>query len=340
MRRRAFLAAAAGAAACARAADSSLGTLMWMAPDGAWRRPLPDGPPVRIGPGRLHHASQPYRAGIPSPDGRLDARVEIRRRKPGPRGETQATAELLVSAAGGKPRVLLSNEGDIRLYGWTRDAQTILYWRAPEWSASFWADGVDLYAIPASGGAERPLGVKTLAHGDVLDLAPQGNLLAATRCIGRETWSDQQIVVVHVDSGSVRELTPGSMAALCPAWSPDSTTIACHAAPSLIGRQDPREVLQKRRIWLLDPHGAAPARQVTNDPRYRDEEPMWAADGSHLLFGRMNTAGRPSLWLMARDGSGARHVCDLEITGPSGKADTWFGFYGYIDWRSACDWRR
>ncbi len=46
-------------------------------------------------------------------------------------------------AAPGKAQILLSNEGDIAPYGWTRDGKSIVYWRADEWSASIWADGVD-----------------------------------------------------------------------------------------------------------------------------------------------------------------------------------------------------
>ena len=341
MRRRSFL-GAIGAAVCIQEtpAESSLGTVTWNARDGVWRRELPDGPLLRVGAGPLRPRARADRTRVFSPDRHRYATVRIHQRKPGPHGETQARADLIVAEPDGKPRVLLSNDGDIRIYGWTRDGQTILYWRAPEWSASLWADSVDLYAIPAAGGKERGLGVKTLAHGDMAGLAPKGNLLAVTRGFGRETWSDQQIAVVDLDSGAIRELTPKNMAALCPAWSPDGAAIACHAAPALAGGRDIHDNLQQRKIWLLDPNGATPPRQLTRDSRYRDEEPMWSADGSHILFGRMGAAGRPSLWLMARDGSGARHICDLFLPPPSGGEDAWFGYYGYIDWRSAFDWRR
>jgi hypothetical protein len=66
----------------------------------------------------------------------------------------------------------------------------VIYWRADKWSASIWADGVDLYAILAAGGPERKLGVSSLVHADMLDLAPAaaGNKLIVASGRGREIW--------------------------------------------------------------------------------------------------------------------------------------------------------
>ena len=294
-------------------------------------------------------------AGLPlaSPDAKQYAAKRIHQRPSGADGLYRATAELYVASltAPEKSQVLLANEGDIRPHAWTRDGQSIVYWRADEWSASLWADGINLYPLPASGGAERKLGVSALVHDDVLALAPEpaGNRLAVTRSNGRETWVDQRIAVVDLDgreyvTGAARDLTAGNMAALCPAWSPDGRGIACFAAPdagNLGGGARTRENLEHRKIWLLDPAGAAPPRQLTGDPRYRDEEPMWSADGSHILFGRMDRDAHTSLWLMETSAGNATEVTPLKIYSPlEGDKDSWFGYYGYVDWRSAFDWRR
>lgn len=153
-------------------------------------------------------------------------------------GLNQDRAELYVGSLGAQSqtlRVLIPNhEGDIRPYAWTRDDKLVLYWRADEWSASIWTDGIEMYAIPISGGPERKLGIAALAHDDVLDLAPEtvGNKLAATLSRwGRETWSGQQIVLVDLDAGATRELTAPDISAQCPAWSPDGRSIAYFAAP-------------------------------------------------------------------------------------------------------------
>ena len=40
------------------------------------------------------------------------------------------------------------------------------------------------------------------------------------------------------------------------------------------------------RISIADPTVHGRRRQLTNDPRYSDEEPQWSSDGSHILFAR------------------------------------------------------
>ena len=44
-----------------------------------------------------------------------------------------------------------------------------------------------------------------------------------------------------------------------------------------------------RRIYASDVGKNDRPRQLTNDPRYSDEEPVWSGDGSHILFCRVNT---------------------------------------------------
>jgi hypothetical protein len=67
---------------------------------------------------------------------------------------------------------------------------------------------------------------------------------------------------------------------------------------------------------------------------------MWSAEVSRILFGRMDYEGHASLWLMESGGANPRQVCRLAFYRPAPAADDWFGYYGYVDWRSAFDWRR
>ncbi len=318
---------------------------------------------------------------VASPDGQRFVSVRVHERPKDPNGLYQATAEFYAAsfAAPGNAQVLLSNEGDIAPYGWTRDGKSIIYWRAEVWSASLWADGIDLYSISLSGGSERKLGVAALHHQDLLDFAPEsaGNRLAVTNSKGgRQTWSGQGVTVVDLDSGASRDLTSPDVAALCPAWSPDSRGIACFAAPDanaarkkaitgvnmrvtrpdgttttrvvgpadringVGGGEEAHAYIQQRKIWILDPSGANPPRQLTGDPKYRDEAPLWSADGGNLLFGRMDHDGNASLWLMESSGANLKQICPLKIYDGLRDKDSWFGFYGYTDWRSAFDWRR
>jgi Tol biopolymer transport system component len=213
----------------------------------------------------------------------------------------------------------------------------------------------------------------------MLDLAPAsaGNKLAVSDGDGRETWAHKHVAVADLDTGSTRHFLPDDVASMCPAWSPDGKRIACFAGPDadvaylraqagetytlvhpdgsqttetvklgdnfdIGGGEDAHVYLQQRKIWLLDPEGASAPRQLTSDYRYRDEEPMWSADGGYILFGRMDYQGHASLWLMDSSGAGAMQVCRLSVADPlTGKEEeAWFGYYGYIDWRNYFDWRR
>jgi hypothetical protein len=53
----------------------------------------------------------------------------------------------------------------------------------------------------------------------------------------------------------------------------------------------------------------------------------------------MDYDGHASLWLMESSGARARQVCQLNVHSDSPIEEGWFGYYGYIDWRTAFDWR-
>jgi len=69
------------------------------------------------------------------------------------------------------------------------------------------------------------------------------------------------------------------------------------------GNELARQELMQRRIWMSNVSGKLQPQQLTNDVAYRDEHPMWSADGSQILFARIDSKGRVSLWIMALDGS-------------------------------------
>jgi Tol biopolymer transport system component len=277
-----------------------------------------------------------------------------------------------------QPEVLVFDQSGAKVpYSWTRDGKSVIYWNGEEWSASLWSDGVGLYSVDVESGRSRELGITALSHRDMLDLAPlsTGNKLVVSEGVGRETWAEKRVTVLDLDTGIPRRLTRDDVSSVCPAWSPDGRRIACSAAPDadvayanamagqsyrvtlpnghvetrtytpetrlgIGGGEEAHAYLQQRKIWLLDPSATNPPQQLTQDPNYRDEEPMWSADGSHILFARMDYEGHSSLWLMGANGAGAVEVCRLQIPGPSGEQDSWFGYYGYIDWHASFDWRR
>jgi len=279
-----------------------------------------------------------------------------------------------LAAPNREPEVRVSDQdGAKQPYAWTRDGKSIIYWNGDEWSASFWSDGVELYVVDVESGRSRALGAKTLANVDMLDLAPAsaGNRLAVTDGAFRETWAGKRIALIDLDTNVSWRLMPDNVTSMCPAWSPDGRRIACFAGPDadlafntamaglnytvirpdgtketktftpeshigIGGGEEAHAALQQRKIWMLDPSNNNPPRQLTSDTHYRDEEPLWSADGNHILFARMDYEGNSSLWLMDASGVGAVQVCRL---GPLHQDESWFGYYGSIDWHAFFDWQ-
>ena len=69
---------------------------------------------------------------------------------------------------------------------------------------------------------------------------------------------------------------------------------------------------------------------------------MWSADGKHILFCRIANDNSRTLWLMRADGTDAVQLAGpLYLDpGPLAADDSWFGYYGCIEWRNTFDWMR
>ncbi len=247
-------------------------------------------------------------------------------------------------------KTVLARAGDGLIpYAWLGSApgDALWYWLAPDFSGSLQADGLELFRVPVAGGEPHSLGVKTLVHDDFLALSPNGTQLAVTAGWLRDSWHNKRIALIDLASGAMQYLTDERTAAICPSWSPDGTRIAYVALPEGLERLDAsgpeRLFLGKRRIWVTAAaEGSQPVR-LTGDDRYRDEEPVWLADGRHLLFCRIERGpgdgGTKSIWMMDDHGAGL-----TEIAGPLQANDTfegeyWFGYYGTIDWRAEMDFQ-
>ena len=220
---------------------------------------------------------------------------------------------------------------------WTRSGSYVLFWKAPSFSESIKADGLELFRIHAAGGAPQTLGVTMLVHDDIFSFSPRGDKLAVSAGEGRNTWEGKRVAVIDLRSMAIRYLTSEDVAAIAPSWSPDGSTIAYCAAPTaphIGGGIDAKRALAKRRIWTVDASAGNAPRQRTSDHRYRDEEPMWSPDGKHILFGRIAADDSQTLWLMDAAGNPTQVAGPLHL----GADETWFGYYGYIDWRAKVDW--
>jgi Tol biopolymer transport system component len=65
--------------------------------------------------------------------------------------------------------------------------------------------------------------------------------------------------------------------------------------------------LRGRKLWLYDLQ-TGKSSQITQDPAYRDEYPLWSADGEVLLFIRMDEKDQVSLWSLSIHSGELRNV--------------------------------
>jgi Tol biopolymer transport system component len=182
----------------------------------------------------------------------------------------------------------------------------------------------------------------------MLSPSPARDKLAVAAGEGRNHWEGKRIAVLDLGTAAVSYLTETGMAAVFPAWSPGGKAIAYSAAPGagagarIAGGEEARQLLAKRRIWVADIDGTIPPKQLTSDSDYRDEDPLWSANGKYVLFCRIDRDDHKTLWLVGAGGSDLVQVVGpLYIDpGPLGVDASWFGYYGHIDWHRMFDWFR
>lgn len=243
-------------------------------------------------------------------------------------------------------------KGEAILAGWNASGSHLFFWQGWLLSASLLADGVPLYALPATGGMPRQLsyeGVPTneglpedrvLVRDDFVAAAPAGSsepeLVAITVGNRRESWQNKRIGMVSASSGTIMPLTAETQAAISPVWSPDTKQIAYVTMPNtfdVAGGDQAQLAMMQRHIALVNRSGEIS--QLTNDPAYRDERPLWSSDGSHLLFVRMNKQNELSLWLISATGGEPEQVVNqLSLTSEL------FGRYGHMESEQLFDWWR
>jgi len=257
---------------------------------------------------------------------------------------------------------------------WIGNGKQILYWAAPEVSASILADGLPLFTVNVEGGAARATGAGTLLYNDFTAVAPGGEKVALVGGGDREAWQDKHISIFSLATGALTRLTPDREVAVSPDWSPDGRRIAFVSshdygpeesarshrvitpngtvrdvppgARAGVSFEQSQATLRGRRIWLMNPDGSGRV-QLTNDAQYRDERPLWSSDGTQILFARIDPSGAMSLWTIGADRSLLRMVAEglsapKRALTPSQPQWTWlpWEYYGHIRWEQYFDGRR
>jgi len=211
-------------------------------------------------------------------------------------------------------------------------------------SASLRADGLPLRTMPATGGEAQEVAAATLLKPGFVVWSPEADRLAVVEGAGRQVWANRQIVVMRPDGSDRRILSDAGRADLSPAWSPDGRRLAfasVEALPLNTPYQQAEAIVLRRRIWSVNAD-SSDKRQLTNDIAYADQFPQWSADGSHIMFVRQPTdaaglggeeAAPVEIWLMRADGTDQRAVA-------TGLSESWYGYYGVVDWNQVLDWHR
>lgn len=251
----------------------------------------------------------------------------------------------MVSAEGGEPIELytagLPEKSEATLLGWSAQGDQILFVQNQS-SAESPVDGGQLYAARAIAPLSKESAAWQIENEVVLPyidfVVPnppspiwQGREgVAAVVGAGRSTWTNKRILSVG------QFINSAESAAISPAWSPEGDRLAFAAMPDQgeLASSD-LAALMPRRIWIAQAVGDLKPRALTNSSSYRDERPLWSADGSYLLFARLDAKGRASLWIITASGGAPRQVVD-ELT----PAPDPFESFGHVNWGAYYDWWR
>jgi DNA-binding CsgD family transcriptional regulator len=259
---------------------------------------------------------------------------------------TRYSGVWIVRSDGSGVRELFGNDGysqgggQIAIQGWSTDGTEVLYWLSPFFSASAASDGLRLYSVRLADAYARDVGI-TLPRAPFASLSPSGNVLALTDGAGRQMWTNKRLALVDLSEANFAYLTAPDVIGLWPAWSPDGSRIAysraADAGPDVWGGDDARRAGGLRRVWVVNADGTG-HRQITNDPHYRDERPLWSDDGAFILFARLDLEDQASVWIVPAAGGAPQKLVD--ISRPLGPLDAplWFGYYGYLSWDQFFDW--
>jgi Tol biopolymer transport system component len=255
-----------------------------------------------------------------SPDGQWLAYVE------GIGSPPKAKAELgRAPAHGGAPESLftLGSTSYPCLYpaAWPA-ADRLLVWYQDTCSASLAMDGIALGAVSLHDQKLYPI-VAFTRKGPIA-VAPTGDVAVAAG-YGRYAWRTKQVLLLRAGQFEPQPVSPAGQAAIQPAFSPDGQSLVWSGMPEAEPDNRGEKALRQRRLWLKDLRTGA-LRQLTEDPMYRDEAPVWTSDGDHLLFTRLDSREQASLWLLPLRSGTPRKLADLDP--PKGDEP----YYGWLDW--------
>jgi Tol biopolymer transport system component len=136
--------------------------------------------------------------------------------------------------------------------------------------------------------------------------SPDGKRLAFERIDASATSERAAIFTIGIDGKDLRQVTPWSVDANDPDWSPDGTMIALNASA---------EPSPTQNIWTVHPDGTGLTQLTTYDEAGQATfHPSWSPDGSHILFTHSpSTGGWGDFFVMDRDGANQHVIAETAM---------------------------
>jgi len=256
--------------------------LMMMAGDGA--DPVNLTPNAVDPPEDYDHTLDEGRHGCWSPDGKTVVFEACGRRGQG--------AIAIMNADGSRSHVVKQDEAHAYARPTFWPDGTLILFDARPLDADGNPSPGDICVMNADGTNERYLTDDPLGEEDAC-WSPDGSRIAFIR--ERETPNGRayDIWLMDGDGRNARRLTPeGDVSYLHPAWSPDSTGIACTVHATSSGD-----------IGVIKLPGGS-VKLLTQTPDTDEYGPVWTWDGTHILFATQDAPGLVhEIWSIAADGS-------------------------------------
>lgn len=227
---------------------------------------------------------------------------------------------FLVDAAVGEPRLLTNTTNGSEWYGaFSLDGTQLAYSKGfPTGDPASPIREAGIFLADGNGQNERELTTPTEGTIDEwADFSPDGTQVAFTRHLGGEPGSAQSaIFVVNVDGSGLHSITPASLNALRPRWSPDGERIVFSSNADNFASESANS-------WIVAADGSGLRQLTFATIPSQGFFPDFSADGEHIVY--LNHTG----------GSGTQDLAILSLNG-SAHCILWGGtghrMAGDMDW--------